>query len=201
MPIARRESNTEFELAPAGNHVAGCYSVIDLGYQDTEWQGVHKSVRKVRIAWELPNELMADGQPFMVARTYTLSLGEKANLLHDLESWRGRKFTDSELDGFEVAHVVGVPCMVNVVHNEGRDGRVYANVNGVTPLPKGIECPPQVNESVNFDLDDFDPAVYESLPEWAKKKITLPPQVDNKPAPSGSDNYGSLDMPDDDIPF
>lgn len=197
--LAKKEGGTEFELAPAGNHVARCYSIIDLGYQDSEWQGVHKSVRKIRIAWELPLELMDDGQPFMVSRTYTVSLGDKANLRHDLESWRGRPFTEAELNGFEVYSILGVPCMVNVVHNPSRDGsRTYANVAGVTPLPKGIECPPQINRTVSFDLDKFDQATYDALPEWARKKIVLHVAPEKRAAVTAMQESS---FPDDDIPF
>lgn len=194
--LATAGDTKEFELCPAGNHVARCYSVVDLGYQDTEWQGVHKSVRKVRISWELPSELMDDGRPFSVSANYTLSLGEKANLRRDLQSWRGRPFTEEELRGFDIETVVGVPAMVNVVHNTARDGRTYANVGSISPLPKGLECPPAVNERLVFSTDSYTAEEFSALPEWLQKKISLPDNM--SPTPSGADQYGSID---DDIPF
>ena len=42
------------------------------------------------------------GRRFDVARVYTLCLHERAALRKDLESWRGRKFTEQELDGFDL---------------------------------------------------------------------------------------------------
>lgn len=189
--LATAGDSKEFELCPPGNHVARCYSVVDLGYQDTEWQGVHKSVRKVRISWELPNELMDDGRPFSVSANYTLSLGEKANLRRDLQSWRGRAFTEEELRGFDIESVAGVPAMVNVVHNTGRDGRTYANVGSISPLPKGLECPPAVNDVLVFSTDDFNPEEWDSLPEWLQNKINLPDKEERV----------VHEIPDDDIPF
>ena len=44
---------------------------------------------------------MPDGKPFLVRRRYTASLHEKSALRKDLESWRGRAFTNVELDGFK----------------------------------------------------------------------------------------------------
>jgi len=82
------KSSGDFQIAPAGNHIAICYSLVELGHQYSakydKWQP------KVQIAWELPTEPMADGRPFVVSQRYTASLGELASLRRDLEGWRGR---------------------------------------------------------------------------------------------------------------
>src|SRR5208337_1405024 len=71
-------------------------------------------------------------------KRYTLSLHEKAALRKDLESWRGRTFTEEELKGFDVENVLDVPCLLNVIHN-GTSGTVYANVSGIMKLPKSMQ--------------------------------------------------------------
>ena len=43
-------------------------------------------------------EKMDSGEPFLVWKRYTLSLGDKATLRAHLEAWRGRKFTADELE-------------------------------------------------------------------------------------------------------
>lgn len=197
--MAAATNNGSFELAPTGNHVARCYSVMDLGFQETEWQGEKKVTRKVRIAWELPNELMEDGRPFSVSATYTLSLNEKANLRKDLQSWRGRAFTEDELAGFDLFTVLGAPAMVNVVHNSANNGNTYANVGSVSPLPKGLECPAQVNESLKFSLDEYTEEAWNALPEWAQNKIARPDE-----SSAGSPSYNEQNPPpfdDSDVPF
>ena len=78
-----------FEPAPAGTHVAICYRVIDLGTQESVYNGEKKSARKVLISWELPNEEKADGKPFVISATYTWSMHEKSTLRKTLEAWRG----------------------------------------------------------------------------------------------------------------
>ena len=55
----------------------------------------------------------------------------------DLESWRGRPFTDSELEGFDLDNLLSVPAMISVVHNAVQ-GSVYANVAAIMKLPKGV---------------------------------------------------------------
>jgi hypothetical protein len=97
----------DFQHAPIGTHAARCIRLIDLGTQQGEWQGKPTFKNQVLVMWELPDELMEaqdDGQPrpFIVSKFYTNSLSEKANLRKDLTTWRGRDFTDDELDRFDL---------------------------------------------------------------------------------------------------
>lgn len=189
MAKGSNETSTAFETCPAGNHLALCYAVIDLGMQERDWQGEVSVKRRVRISWELAEELMTDGRPFSASKEYTLSLNEKATLRHDLEGWRGRAFTEDELAGFDLANVLGKPCLVNVVHQQKRDGTgFYAKVIGITRIPKGMSITgiPKVNVPLWFSLDEPDAAdKYALLPEWLQKRITLravePDLVEDEP--------------------
>ena len=125
-----------FTPAPAGVHQAVCVDVVDLGVLDVTWQGVSKKQHKVNVAWQI-NEDREDGKPYLVFKRYTLSLHEKAGLRKDLESWRGRKFTDEEGRGFDIEKLIGVNCLLNVTHNQVGD-RTYANVVSIMPLAKGM---------------------------------------------------------------
>lgn len=165
-----------FELPAAGNHVARCYQVIDLGLQQTQHNGEQRTSPKVRIVWELPELLMEDGRPFTIAATYTLSLHEMSNLRRDLDSWRGRPFSPEELAQFDLFTIIGAAALVNVIHNQVGD-KTYANVGSITPLPKSMECPPAVNPTVQFSLDEYDEKVFQSLPDWLRNKINIPTEV------------------------
>jgi hypothetical protein len=41
-------------VAPAGNHVARCFSIVDQGTHTETGQFGTKTNRKIRISWELP---------------------------------------------------------------------------------------------------------------------------------------------------
>lgn len=125
-----------FEPAPEGSHQGVCVDVIDLGILDVNWLGKSKKQHKINLAWQIA-ERREDGKPFLVFKRYTLSLGEKANLRKDLESWRGRAFTREEELGFDVESVLGANCLLNIQHNHVGD-RTYANVVSVMPLLKGM---------------------------------------------------------------
>jgi hypothetical protein len=171
LTLKENAKSGEFEIAPIGNHLAIAYQMVDLGEQYSaaydKWQP------KVRIGWELCNEQMADGRPFMVASTYTMSFNEKAILRRDLESWRGRPFTEEELSGFDLKNVLGKSCMVNLVHNTAGNGKTYANVKSVAAVPKGMALCEQVNENMVFEFGDqgFDMDKFLALPTWLQEQI------------------------------
>lgn len=167
MGTTAKSSGGDFPKAPVGTHVARCYQVIDLGHQKIVWQGKEKWSPKIMLTWELCNELMEDGRPFAVSNRYTLSLAEQSVLRPSLESWRGKPFTDEELNGFDVKNVLGAYCMLGVVHNN-HEGKTYANVSAILPLPKGMPKPAPVNPNLYFNIDTDDVTV---LPEWLQNVI------------------------------
>lgn len=209
MGITAKQPEVKFELVPAGNHVARCYSMIEIGTEEVIYKGETKSAYKVRITWELPNERKVFNpekgeQPFSVSKDYTLSMHEKANLRHDLSSWRGRAFTDDEAKAFDITKLIGVPCLLNVIHNVSQgNGNTYANISSVTTVPKGMIVPPQVNQSFIFAYDDWSDEKFNSLPEWIRKRIEKTPEfqkrleVDPDPIERGEEpqTIGADDLP------
>lgn len=162
-------NNGTFEIVPEGVYVARCYRIIDLGTQTTTGIYGTKQQQKVNITWELLDDevKMADGRPFVTSKKYTASLHEKAQLRKDLEAWRGKKFTDEELEGFDLKNVLGTYCMIQVVHVEN-NGTTYANVQAIM---KTKEKPEGINENVYFDISEPDMQVYEGFSDYIKKQI------------------------------
>jgi len=196
----------DFAQAPAGTHVARCIKLIDIGTQFGEYQGKPNSKRQVVIGFELPNELMTEGdfagKPFFVSKYYTASLSEKANLRKDLVNWRGREFTAEELMGFESKNILGKPCMIQLTPND--KGKV--RVTGVMQLPKGTTVPPQVTPSFYFSLerDEFNHAAFDALSDYYKDIITKTPEwqaLQSKADPVSKQQGSKFDDLDDDIPF
>ena len=157
MPIiASAKSGGSFEPVSEGVHIANCISIIDLGDQYSE--KYDKTQRKVLLTWEVTDETIEiDGEekPRVISNEYTLSLSEKANLRTHLEAWRGKNFTQEELDGFDLQNVLGKPCQLSIVHNE-RNGNVYANIKSIMSIPKGMPTPPVVSELTYFQLCGID---------------------------------------------
>ncbi len=133
MSIIAKKKKIEYTPAPEGLHQAVCCDVVDLGLQPTLWG----EKEKVQIRWQIEETNPDNGnKPFEVSKRFTLSLHEKANLRITLETWRGRKFSDEELEGFDLEKLIGVNCQVQIMHNPKDGGGVYANVQAVVPAPK-----------------------------------------------------------------
>lgn len=150
MPIIAKDTTSEFPKLPlpeAGTVQAVCCAVWDLGLQKTSFNGKEKVQHKIIIAWEIEQKIDAPdseyhGKPYMLNKKYTLSLGEKANLRKDLESWRGVKFSDAEItNGFDVEKLYGINCLIGVTHEPDKNdpAKVYARVTSILPPVKGME--------------------------------------------------------------
>jgi hypothetical protein len=188
----------EFEQAPIGNHVGRCVGMIDLGTQQGEYLGKTTHARKIVLRFELPNELISEGEfagkPFIVSKFYTASLSEKANLRKDLEAWRGKPFTSDELMGFDSKNLMDKPCMVNVT----RTDKGKAKISGVTPIPKGLQVPGRVHDLIYLSLDEFKREVFDALNDYWKGEIQKSPEwadLQGKPRPT------SFSEMESDIPF
>jgi len=163
----------EFEMTPEGAYIARCIKVIDLGTQTTTGQYGTKAQKKLMIQWELlDNDVkMKDGKPFAASQFYTASLHEKSQLRKDLEAWRGKKFTEEELAGFDLNNILGTYCYLQVVHSS--DGQ-YANINSIMSY-KG-DKPEGVNDLVAFDISNPDMDVFNGFSDKMREKIQNTPE-------------------------
>ena len=179
---AQSGGSTQRELIPSGTHVARCYSMVHVGTVQWEYNGEVKHTDKVRLTWELPNETKVfkeenGEQPFVISKEYTLSMHEKSNMRKDLESWRGKAFTEGECENFDITNLLGVVCQLSIVHKKATNGNVYDNVGSVVTLMKGVECPAQVNPTFEFNYDDkFDLNWLREQPDFIKEMIQSTPE-------------------------
>lgn len=133
--------NRSVNLPSAGLHKSVCCDVHDLGAMETQWG----PKIKVLVVWELDEKHPDFEGPHRVNKRYSLSLHEKSNLGQDLESWRGKAFTEKERrEGFDLEKLIGKSCILNIVHNETDKG-TYPNVRAVFPLQKG-EKPMEISK-------------------------------------------------------
>jgi len=170
----------EREAVPQGMHIARCYSMVDLGTQESTWEGQTKHQRKVRLTFELPTELRTFNEekgemPMVISREFVLSMHEKASFRIFLENWRGKKFTEEEAKRFDVTALLGKECLLNVTHTD-KQGKVYANVASANPMTKGMVAPAQINATTVLSFEDFDFSIFNELPKFIQDKIALSPE-------------------------
>ena len=169
-------NNTSRQIAPEGAYPARCYQIIDLGTTMQTGQFPGKK-RKVQFIFELPTETYefekGDGlKPFYARSIYNLSMNEKAVLRRDIEAWAGKKMSNEIAGEFDIFTLLGRPCIVNITHIEKGDA-TYANIIGMSPLPKGMVCPPAFNNALCYNTEEHDEAVFSQLPEFIQDKIKM----------------------------
>lgn len=203
----------DFEPPPAGLAVGRCYQIIDLGTHYNEMFGNYR--RQVFIGFELPNDIKTwkdkegneQSGPFVIGGFFTRSLNEKANLRKFLEGWRGTGFTEAEALGFDPEVLVGVPGMINVVHEKREDGKVRAKIASMSRLMRGTECPKLVNEPIFFSFDDFSTAAFEKVPQGFQKMIMKSQEWSDRTKGVEDGKFvddaipGDLGRAEEDIPF
>lgn len=204
-----------FERCPEGVHMGRCYRIVDLGTQKSEYMGQTKYLHKIMLGWEIHgiNQdgspiKMSDGRPFAIFKNYTLSWSEKANLRLDLQSWRGKAFTQEEMRRFDLSTVLGAWCMLNIIERPGKEGKTYTNVAGVSPVPAMLKqngLPAAVNKNEMFNLNEPDMTMFETFSDNLKTKITSSPEWQklqgkkvDAPVPT---SQPAASIEDDDIPF
>lgn len=185
--IAKDSGGGDFKKIPPGAHFAICQMVADIGLQEG-FSG--KPQHKIYLRWEVPDERIeyTDKQgrhvegPCTIGKTYTLSLSEKANLRKDLENWRGRAFTQAELEGFNIVDVIGKCCQIMVTH-ETKGNKTYANVTGVMGISREqkerAKSAKAENDPLVYSVAAHDQKTFEKLPEWLRKSVEN--RIENEP--------------------
>ena len=205
MPIIATEGQKR-DPVPEGVHHAVCYAVVDLGTQPPlPGSQFSKRQHKILVMFELPEERITYQRegvemegPRAISKDFALSLHEKAKLRAFLVSWRGRQFTPTELEGFDLKNVLGVNCFLNVVHN----AKGYADIATIMPLKGANKMSPK-NEVTYFALNELsktDP-LPNTLPQWVRDRIERSDEWQARLADEADPEANAPFPGDDDIPF
>lgn len=201
MPITATKQ-TQYEQIPEGAYPARIYRILHIGTVPNEMYG--GTVNKAYITFEFPTETRVfdkdkGEQPMTLSNEYTLSFGDKSNLKKVIDACDPKALkvgTDGIVEEFDVESLVGKACLVTVIHKTTAKG-TYANISACTVLPKGMDCPPQVNASKVLNYDNFDVEYFNTLPEFLKKKI----QASAEYKVMNGEEVNLDDINVDDIPF
>lgn len=198
MAIIASAKPNHFDPVSQGVHTAVCTAVIDIGEQ---YNATFNNIsRKVLLTWEITDETIwieGEERPRFISKEYTMSLSEKANLRRDLESWRGKKFSENELVGFDLINILGKGCQIQVIHND----KGYANIAGIMSLPKGMPYPEHHSNTIYFDLTDPEClSLMDQIPVWVQDKIRASSTYEQLTAHREEPDHSSLDA-EDDLPF
>ena len=181
-----------------GVYMAVCVGVVDLGEQYSE---MYKSYsNKVKFVWALPGETIeVDGktEERQLSREFSIATKKTSKLRTFLGSWNSKNYSDEEYMELDLFDQVGKVCQLNVVLNDTGE---YANVDSVMPIPKGMPAPTSKTAFFTWDMDAWDDAVFESLPEWTREQIKKSTQYQKEHAPADTVEVVTS-LPEKEVPF
>jgi hypothetical protein len=107
--------------------------------------------------------------------------------------------------------LLGVGANIQVLHDNGKDGTIYANIDSAAKLHKGQKVGKPETDLTYFTFDDVETLaqvddVIENMPEWIQKLVQKSVEYNDlakgSAAPEVPAGEGAA-MPedDDDIPF
>jgi hypothetical protein len=209
---ATRGAGGDYEEPPISTHVARIVHIIDLGTQESEYQGVTAQRPKIAVGFELPDVLMSQGksagEPFLKWKFYTNSLDERSNLAQDLVRLGFGDELPSKEDPdegvFDLEELLGVGCMVSIEKKASAGTKVGA----VMALPAGYPVKPAFYSTWCFWLDDFTEDNFDLVPKGFRAIIQKSPeylvaigQVPPEQPGAGGDDFRDIDFGGSDIPF
>lgn len=157
----------DFPLIPEGKYTVQIMEV-DLIRQMNAFKGKEEDMLKYRFAIlnDVIDDTNADGQNLrgqFLFRRCCLSINPKSWLGLLLKAVYGRELSDEEVNKFFPTDIVGHQVDVLVGHNEGKDGRTYANILTFSPNKKTLPTleaeakEPEVKKSQPNTKDDNAP--------------------------------------------
>ena len=203
--IVNKTESKDWEIPADGLYQAVLADVVDLGTQSTNF-GDKLRARFVYILSETDSE----GRPFRLMQQLNQSLHEKSGMYKVVRRLLGKEPGES----LEMDSLIGKQCQLDVVQNEGKEGKIYANV--VTVLS------PVKNQAVGIPADfvryqDKDkeqksapkPATTTRVAPKAVAPKVAAPQASSKlatgievgPQDTAANEIGKVTITDEDIPF
>lgn len=169
--IASDNGGQVIEKLENGVYTAVSSAIIDLGLQKNEQ--FKKIQRKFMMIWTIIGEeveINGEKQPRTISKEYSFSLNEKSTLRKDLQAWRGKPFSEEELQGFNILAVLNKACQLQIILEE-KNNKKYNNIAGIMSLPKGSNVP-KLEDTYYFDMENVETwENYCKIPNWIQEKI------------------------------
>lgn len=194
--ITAKGSDSKFKPHPEGQFVGQCVDTIDLGDAVEQFAGQPtKLSHKCAIVFRTGERNEATGEFIDIAREFTVSMGEKANLRKFLEQWRGKPYTTEQVEeGVPLHKLTGNHALLTVAHKTSGAGRTYANITACVGIPKQMA-------GATTKYEDYKRADY-----WDEKKKGYAEAVrkfraEQAPSTVDDDDFPAPLHDDDDLPF
>lgn len=168
MPFPIKTVNDEKprELCPAENMRGLVTKILYLGTLPNAYEPDKPAVETLYFCFELDAET-PDGRRHVLSKQMTYSLHEKATLTKWFAPVLGDKWPVSGQQ-FHIGDLLGLSCMVSVVHYLKRDGQPGAKISSISKLARGMEPLESDSDQILMSYDDPQWPDSKAIPDWIK---------------------------------
>jgi hypothetical protein len=180
---SKKEKNPNLKLISAGYHPAYLYGIVGTGSHETKF-GIKP---EVMLFFEFPFEKQIIYQEDKDPKVMVLSENMNYLISFNSEKQQYSKLALRLKTGFNIditkpkevdlSKIIGMPCIVNVIHNLGKDGKTYANIESLGVLsPMFITGREdkfvRTNDLILFDINfGFESENFAGIYPWVQNKI------------------------------
>lgn len=200
--VTAKNKDVQFISHPEGQFAARCVDVIDFGEKVEQFPGKpERLVAKCGIVFRTGETNPETREYIDVVREFTVSMGEKSNLRQFLEAWRGKTYSDDEVESGAPLHkLCGIGAFITIEQKKSAQGRTYANIRAIVGLPKQMAA-----AAPNADGYDRPEYLTERKKKYAEEAKSYRAKI-NAPMSKRGDDEGYEEFPgaqegDDDLPF
>lgn len=193
--ITAKGNDSKFKPHPDGQFVAQCVDAIDLGEKVDDYPGKPESLaHKCALVFRTGEQNPETGELIDIAQEFTVSMGEKANLRKALESWRGKPYTEQQIEeGVPIHKLAGNWALIAIAHKQSGKGRTYAFIQSIVGVPTAMRgALPSFPAYKRADYWQTRKEEYAKAAAAFRSKHAAPPSDDFEP--QGQEE-------DDDLPF
>ena len=162
---------------PAGDYLAQCFALIDLGSHEETEGGKNRAFQKIMLCWEShpldeKGKIHPKEKPALtITKEYRLSISSNSTLLEDIQAWRGKNLELAEVRRINLKTLLGARCQLHVkpISSTEENGNCVS-VSVSKPASKN-KWPALQRSLIYFMLSDPDWEAFDTLDSGIQSRI------------------------------
>lgn len=165
-PVKTVNAQGPRELCPADNMRGLLTRIFYVGHVPNTFEPDKPAIEQLVFFFELDAE-DSNGKRHVLSKTMTFSLHESSNMTKVFAPILGEKWpkTGQQLN---IGDLLGITCMVSVVHYIKRDGSEGAKISTISKLARGMDELQSDSDIVLLSFDDPQFADNKNVPQWVR---------------------------------
>jgi len=159
----QEQEKREYDLVPEGLHAARVARVIEIGKQKTPYGDKNQVVFEFLLHNETIEIDGVDKQKMKWIWPVNQTANPEGKLMSIVKAIKP--------DATSLGELVGLPCMLEITHEEDKKGVIRDNVTNITKPMAGITIPEPDIDTYFYEFENGEDEIFEQLSEYRQKQI------------------------------